>query len=291
VIELLQADIRVHVATKEMNLGRKIVPGTFFVFRDRNDADIDLKVTQVLNLHKCHSVPLETSFPLSGVVGPGSDSVSSIAKPEIAVVFGDQPNTSQFGSTWYVFEKVFRLPFTAISQRALSGDLSKYTAIVLPPGARVTSQLKEWVEGGGVAIGLGNSSLVGSEWIDLKASKLKDDKDPTELPGTIFMASLNPRSPLAFGYDTSKPIGVMVSGTSFYKTREEGGGAVLIGDTVRVLSGWSWPDELDALKDTVWVHDEPVGGGHAVWFAEDPTMRAMFPVTYRMLLNAVLLGR
>lgn len=291
IVELLQADVRVHVATKPLNAARSQTrAGTFFVFRDRNDHDVDSTVEQILMRHGCNSTPLNTSFPTEGVVGPGSESVVPLRKPEIAIVFGDQPSTSQFGSCWYVFDKVFKLPFTAISQRALGGDLSKYTAILMPPGARVTPQLKTWVQQGGVAIALGNSSVIGSEWIDLKESKLKDDKDPTELPGAIFKATLHPRSPLAYGYDPTKPIAVPLSGSTFYKRREEGGGVVLFGGAPQALSGWTWPDEMDALKDTVWLHDQPIGGGHVVWFAEDPTSRAMWPGTYKMLLNAVLMG-
>ena len=291
IIELLQAGVRVHVATKPMQVSSNVAAGTFFVFRDRNDADIEEKVTEVLNKHGSSSTPLETSFPTEGVVGPGSDSVGSLAKPEIAIVFGDQPGGTRYGSAWYVFEEVFKLPFTAIGQRALSGDLGKYTAIVFPPGARMTTQLKEWVQGGGVLIALGNSAVIGEGNVDLKRSLLKDDKEPTELPGAIFMARLHPRSPLAYGYDTTKPIAVPVSGDTFYKRREEGGGVVLLGDEPKALSGWTWPDETDALKDTVWLHDQPVGGGHIVWFAQDPTSRAMWPGTYKLLLNAVLMGR
>jgi hypothetical protein len=291
VFELLQAGVRVHVSTKPMTVSGTTVSGTFFVFRDRNEPGLDEKVTKVLNAHKCLSKKLDTSFPTEGTVGPGSDSVESLAKPNVAIVFGDQPSTTAFGSVWYVFEQVFELPFTAISQRALAGDLSEYTAIVLPRGARPTPQLKTWVQNGGVAIGLGNSALIGTEWIDLKRSKLKEDKEPTELPGAIFKASLHPRSPLAFGFDPAKPLAVPLSGSAFYKRREEGGGVVLFGDSPMALSGWTWPDETDALKDTVWLHDQPIGGGHAVWFAEDPTDRAMWPGTYKLLLNAVLLGR
>jgi hypothetical protein len=291
VTELLQADVRVHVATKSMKTGSDTTAaGTFFVFRDRNAEDIDGKVMEILRRHDCLAEPLNTSFPTEGVVGPGSESVVTLTKPEIAIVFGDQPSTSQFGSCWFVFDKVFKLPFTAISQRALAGDLSKYTAILMPAGARTTPQLKTWVQNGGVAIALGNSSVIGSDWIDLKESKLKDDKDPTELPGAIFKASLHPRSPLAYGYDPTKPIAVPLSGSTFYKRREEGGGVVLFGDAPQALSGWTWPDEMDALKDTVWLHDQPIGAGHVVWFAEDPTSRAMWPGTYKILLNAVLMG-
>lgn len=288
---LLHDGVRVHVATKPMTVDGSTLPqGTFFVFWDRNEPDAEKKLLETAMARHIATGPLNTSFPSEGVVGPGSDSVVPLTKPNIAIVFGDQPNGTRFGSAWFVFEKVFDLPFTAISQRALNGDLSTYTAIVLPPGARPTAQLKTWVQNGGVAIALGNSAFIGEDWIDIKPNKLKVDKDPTDLPGAIFRASLNPRSPLAYGYDTAKPVAVPVAGSTFYKRKEEGGGVVLLGDDPTVLSGWSWPDEQAAYKDTVWLHDEPLGRGHLVWFAQDPTDRAMWPGTYKMLLNAVLMG-
>ena len=290
-IELLQAGVHVHLAVKPMNVGGEVKAGTFFVFRDRNDPDIDKKIQEVLKKHGCNPRGLATSFPTEGVVGPGSDTVVSLAKPEIAVVFGDQPNGTQFGSAWFVLEKTLGLDFTAISQRALGGDLSKYTCIIAPQGARPTEQLKQWVQKGGCLVALGNNAVINDSYIDLKQSKLKDDKDPTELPGAIFLALLNPRSPLAFGYDASKPIAVPLSGSTFYKQKEAGGAAVFFDQNPRALSGWTWPDESEALQGTVWLHDQEMGQGHVVWFAEDPTSRAMWPGTYKLLLNAVLLGR
>ena len=291
-IELLQSGVRMSVATKEMTVdGQALSPGTFFIFRDRNVDPVDEKVTAILGRHGSIPIPLETSFPDTGVVGPGSDSVDSLDKPEIAIVFGDQPNGTRFGSAWFVFEKVFKLPFTAVSQRALSGDLDKYTAIVLPGGARTTPELKAWVQSGGTLISLGNGAVINKDWVDLEQSKLEDKKDPTDLPGAIFQAEFNPLSPLSYGYDASKPIGVPLSGSTFYRQRKEGGGALLLEGDPNALSGWTWPDEGDALKGTVWLHDQTMGRGHVVWFVEDPTSRAMWPSTYKMLLNAVLLGR
>ena len=293
-IDLLQAGVRVHQSSKEMDVdGRKLPAGTFFIFRDRNDDGIDDKVNRALLKRVPRSFPLDTSFPEEGVVGPGSGSVRGIAKPNIAIVFGDQPDGTRFGSVWFAFDKQFRLPYTPISQSALSGDLDEFTCIVMPGGARVTDELKEWVKGGGSLVVLGGSAVLGKDgMVKLEESKLEDDKSPTSLPGTIFAVSLNARSPLAYGYDAGKPLAVPVSGSRYYKEKPEGGAVALLGEEPHPLSGWVWPDEtLEALKGTVWLHDEPLGRGHVIWFAQDPTSRAMWPGTYKLLLNAVLLGR
>lgn len=291
--DLLNKGARLHVSTKPMTAnGNTLAAGTIFFFRDRNEQDIGFNIWDFVNKRGTFAIPLETSFSEEGVVGPGSDSVVPLTKPEIAIVFGDQPNGTQFGSAWFAFEKTFNLPFTAISQRTLNGDLDKYTCIILPRGGRPTDDLKKWVEGGGVLIALGNDSVIGKDnYIDLEKTKLKDGKEPTEIPGALFKAFLNPRSLLAYGYDLSKPIAVPVSGNTFYKKKEAGGGVVMLGDEPQVLSGWTWPDESEALKDTVWMHDQPMGRGHVVWFAEDPTDRAMWQGTYKLVLNAVLMGK
>ena len=293
-IDLLQAGVRVHQSTKAMDVdGRRLPAGTFFIFRDRNDDGIDEKVNLALLKRVPRSFPLDTSFPEEGVVGPGSGSVRSIAKPNVAIVFGDQPNGTRFGSVWFAFDQDFKLPYTPISQAALSRDLNEFTCIVMPGGARVTDGLKEWVSGGGSLVVLGGSAVLGDDgMVPLKESKLEDDKSPTSLPNAIFAVRLNPRSPLAYGYDAAKPLAVPVSGSRYYKEKPEGGAVALLGEEPQALSGWVWPDEtLEALKGTVWLHDEPVGRGHVVWFAQDPTSRAMWPGTHKFLLNAVLLGR
>ncbi|MCH7905094.1 MAG: hypothetical protein IH944_11105 [Armatimonadetes bacterium] len=295
VIELLQKGVRVHQATKEMQIDERTVPaGTFFVFRDRN-ADLEDEIVDSILFNRARNTePLDTSFPATGVVGPGSGSVRSLGKPNIAVVFGDQPNGTRFGGIWFALEQHFEIPFTPIGARALNGDLSEFTCIILPRSSySMSDNLKEWVTDGGSLVLFGGTSLLGEKgFFELERSKLEDDKNPPSLPGTVFAATLNPRSPLAYGYDTSLPFAVPVSGATYYKAKKEGGGVVLLGDEPKVVSGWVWPDEtITALKGTVWLHDEQVGRGHVVWFAQDPTSRAMWPGTYKLLLNAILLGR
>ncbi|MES1228213.1 MAG: hypothetical protein ABUL72_06040, partial [Armatimonadota bacterium] len=94
--------------------------------------------------------------------------------------------------------------------------------------------------------------------------------------------------------DAKIPIAVPLSGSRFYKAKAEGGSVVTFSNDEKVnklLSGWEWPDDTEKnLRGVVWLQDQPMGGGHLIWFAEDPTQRAMWPGLNRMLLNAILLG-
>jgi hypothetical protein len=189
------------------------------------------------------------------------------------------------------------MPFTPLSTNALSGDLSKYTCIVVPPGAGVslTQKLREWMGSGGCLVALGGLGWVtGAGLVELQPVS----GEHQDLPGSLFKAQLDPRSFLSAGYAApeSGPIdlAVPVEGNNFLKARKEGGSIVKFSEdekTIKLLSGWSWPEDTEkTLAGAVWLQDVPVGRGHAILFTYDPTARAMWPGLHRLLLNAMLIG-
>lgn len=306
-LHLLGEGIRMQVTSREMKVQGQIFPaGTFVIFNSANPSTDKNSIVEALKKwgsdFRGQVVALTTSYPDEGRYGPGSETVSTVKKPNVAVVFGDDSSTTDFGSAWFVLEQELRIPFTPLRKSVLAGDMSKYTCIIFPDGQydAPSDQLKAWVRSGGCAIILGGGRwAVGDKgFFKLDQVKLEKDKMPGSLPGSIFKAELDPRSFLSFGYphngDAKIPIAVPMSGNRFYKAKSEGGGAVVFSadDKVnKLLSGWEWPEDTEkSLRGVVWLHDEPMGGGHVIWFAEDPTQRAMWPGLNRMLLNAILLG-
>ncbi len=305
---LLSDGIRMQVTSRDMSVqGEKFPAGTFLIFKaaNRDDSDNDMIAPAINKWGETFSgeiVPLQTSYPDEGRQGPGSESVSSVRKPSIAVVFGDDSSTTDFGSAWFLLEKELKLPFTPLRKGVLGGDLSKYSCIVFPDGSydAPSDKLKEWIQNGGCAVILGGGRwAIGDKGLlKLDQVKLEKDKLPGGLPGSIFKAELDPRSFLSYGYphsgDAKIPIAVPLSGSRFFKAKPEGGSVVTFSSDTQVnklLSGWEWPDDTEKnLRGVVWLQDQPMGGGHVIWFAEDPTQRAMWPGLNRMLLNAILLG-
>jgi hypothetical protein len=56
-------------------------------------------------------------------------------------------------------------------------------------------------------------------------------------------------------------------------------------------AGFTFPDNTErALRNTALIVEEPVGRGHAVLFANDPTFRGWWRAFDRVLLNAIVLG-
>ncbi len=297
--DALNQDIHGSVTTKPMKLaGKRFAKGTFLFFCSHNDEELRQKLTEIGKSRHVHFVPLSTSFPDDDREGPGSGSVAALKRPNIAVVFGRGSELAQVGSIWYLMERVFKLPFTPLNSNALSGDLSRFTTIVLPGGSTssISANLKEWLNGGGALVALARPgwALGSTGLVELNKAK----GEPQGLPGSLFKARLDVRSFLSYGYETNPrgqtDLAVPMSGSDFFLSRKEGGSVVTLDPDEKVrklLSGWEYPDDTEKnLAGTVWLQDVPVGRGHAVLFFEDPTERAMWPGLYKMLLNSILLG-
>ncbi len=299
--DTMQRDVKVQVATRELRAGDEVIPrGSFLVFRDRNGDDLDRRIRSAEGKHGIRFRPLATAYPNSGEDAPGSYVVQPIKKPKVAIVFGDADWTSQFGAVWYLFERVFKLPFTPVRASALANNLKDFTCVIFPAGRNaITPKLREWIQAGGCAIALGSPNwMIGeSNFVKFDTAKL-GDKAPPSLPGTQFLATLDPDSFLAYGYANPSggriPLLVNVDGSTYYRPAKKGIGELLMPDdekAVRVLSGWSFEGETNrALAGTVWAHVQDVGQGKAVLFMDNPVERCMWPGLYKMLLNAVLFG-
>ena len=284
--DLLADGVKVSVATADMNLGdQKITKGSFVIFALRNPEETAMLINKATFSRGSEVTPLTTSYPESGREGPGNR-LAGLRAPNIGVVFGNGANMTGVSGTWFTLEQEFKLPFVSLGTNALGTPaIRDYTAIIAPSGSGAlgNSKVKEWVREGGVLVVYGeNPSGVAS---------FTGSSETRAIPGAIFQAVLDKRSLLASGYDGER-IAVPVDGDSFFKARKEGGGVVKFADddTSKHLTGWMWGEETEkAIKGTVWLHDEPLGRGHIIWFAQDPCERAMWPGLHKLLLNSLIL--
>ncbi len=284
--DLLAKGVKASVANADMNLqNQKIRKGDFIIFSLRNSASLKEAISETESDRGVQFESLATSYPESGREGPGNR-LAGLRAPNIGVVFGNGANMTGVSGTWFTLEQEFKLPFVSLSTNALSTPaIRDYTAIIAPSGSNALSntKVKDWVREGGVLVVYGeNPSGVAS---------FTGSSETRAIPGSIFQAVLDKRSLLASGYDSDR-IAVPVDGDSFYKARKEGGGVVKFADddTPKHLTGWTWGEESEkAVKGSVWLHDEPLGRGHIIWFAQDPCERAMWPGLHKLLLNSLIL--
>ncbi|MEZ0324331.1 MAG: M14 family zinc carboxypeptidase [Fimbriimonas sp.] len=297
--EMASQGIRVLSSNQPFNANEAAYPkATFLLLNERNEPGYQAKASAIAAKHHSTLLPLSTQYPGEGRYGAGSGYMSPIVKPNIAVVFGNPGSLGQVGALWYLIEQQFKLPFTPITTGALSGDLSKFTSIVVPAGSGATAsaKLREWVSAGGCLVVLDQITwaLGATNFVELE--KIKGE--PQGLPGSLFRAELDPRSFLSYGFPAPKEgkieLAVPISGNTFYQPKKTGGSIITLPADEKVkklLTGWEFENETEKLlANTVWLQDVSVGRGHVILFTEDPTNRAMWPGLNKLLLNAIILG-
>jgi hypothetical protein len=291
VIDLLNQGVNGMVTNRTMKIDGKEYPrGTFIFLRARNGAGYADKVRETAKRYGAKVELLGTSYPDSGRQGPGSESVSALNAPKIGVVFGNNERLADVGAIWYLMDRVWKLPYTPLrADNIRQSTLSKLTAILVPSDVTVSSDaVKTWVREGGTIISLGDGGTLSA--FNAGAGSGTGDG----IPGGIFRAQLNPNSSLSYGYawdgKGTIPVSVPVGGFQFFGSNSNSVVKFAEGSETKLLSGWAWPDETEkALAGTAWLQESRLGAGRVVGFLYDPTDRAMWPGTYRMILNAILM--
>jgi hypothetical protein len=114
---------------------------------------------------------------------------------------------------------------------------------------------------------------------------------PQYLPGSHFDVVLDRTHWLTSGYDRPR-VTVMLEGDTFLTLSKEGANVGVFPSTGKLhRAGWAWPENTERLlRNTAYLIDEPVGGGHVVLFANEPMFRGWWRALDKLVLNAVLLG-
>ena len=98
----------------------------------------------------------------------GSGNVVRVIQPKVALLWDEPTSSYSAGNTRFVIERQFDYPVTAMRVSTLArGDLSRYHVLIMPEaypeygpalGEKTIAKLKDWVERGGVLIGVGTAS-------------------------------------------------------------------------------------------------------------------------------------
>jgi hypothetical protein len=123
------------------------------------------------------------------------------------------------------------------------------------------------------------------------AKPVKKPTEPIELAGSSFLAKLDRKHYLTYGYDADSVV-VMKSGDAFFRPSKEGANVVTFNaDGQLTVAGFVWENNTEELlRGTSYLIDEPTGGGQVIMFAEDPNFRFLWRTTSQMFMNAVLLS-
>jgi hypothetical protein len=191
-IRLLKQNFRVSVATKPLNAaGRNFPRGTFVVRVTRNQPAIHQAVEKLANELGLTVYGANTGFQDVGDTGIGSEYVSSLQAPKIAIVADEAVSQPSYGSLWWTLDR-YKIEFTPMTINSIrSGGLKNYTVLIMPDGGASryfsalgsggVTTLKTWVNNGGTLITMRGSSVFAAlKDVGLTSSKLvgsDDDED------------------------------------------------------------------------------------------------------------------
>ncbi|HUR92643.1 MAG TPA: M14 family zinc carboxypeptidase [Gemmatimonadaceae bacterium] len=122
-------------------------------------------------------------------------------------------------------------------------------------------------------------------------SPLASNATPVGLPGSHFDVVLDRTHWLTQGYDVSR-LTVMMEGSTFLKLSRRGANVAVFPAQGKLhRAGFIWPDNTERfLRNTAYVIEEPIGGGHLVAFAGEPWFRGWWRALDKLVMNAIVLG-
>ena len=310
--QLLKSGVKVRFAEKPFTLdGKKYDRGTLIIIKTGNPANWNLLANDACKKYNVQAVAVETGFMDKGI-DFGSPDVKVINSDfKVAMLAGDQTSSLGAGEVWHFFEQQLDFPLTLINAADIGrANLKNFQALILPNGnyrglsdKAVSDKLKDFVRGGGKIIAIDNAvSALGSDLgIKSRDDKQEDKGDYAALkkyadrenqsltgsvPGAIYKLELDNTHPLAFGYP------------DYYFTLQQGSGQfefIKDGWNVGVMkkdayvAGFVGSKVKPKIKDALLLGVQDFGGGHIIYFAEDPLFRSFWENGKLLLCNAVFL--
>ena len=325
---LLQREFRVAVGNREFEAGGRDWPrGTFIVRTSRNSASLHDSLQAMAVRHGVQVHAVNSAMTERSQFGIGDGEVTPLMLPRIAIVGDDGVTQTSFGALWWTLERRYGMPFTHLGWNRL-GDLSRFNVLIIPEAsAGVLTQrlgkgeaLREWIAGGGTLITYGGASdWVAREDVGLTSARRRsrtsesapDSSRPTRagtelvgvtspgadtttiesFPGGHYDVVVDRTHWLTAGHSAPR-LTALASGRGVLGLAKTGTNVLVFAPTGPLLrAGFTFPGNTErALRNSALVIEEPIGDGHVVLFANDPTFRGFWRALDRVLLGAIVLG-
>lgn len=165
----LRADLKILTANKPFKqTGRLFPSGSLILMVKHNPASIHETVAKLAAASGAHVVPTNTSWVDDGI-DFGSNNVSTLRKPAIAMLWDSPVSSLSAGQTRFVLERQYGYPVTVLRAPALAtADLNRFHVLIFPDSGSASGygsaispaaqdRIKAWVRAGGVVIGVGSA--------------------------------------------------------------------------------------------------------------------------------------
>ena len=314
-LDLLEADVDVKVAKEPFEMdGKAFGYGSLFIPL-RNQRDKAEAIHGILARGMSGGLAPVTpvsSFRTDKGIDLGSNSLVNIRKPGILLVAGRGIDTYAAGSIWHLLDVYHDYPVTLVEPYQLQGlDLSLYTALVLPGGSKtvypdeIVEKINAWVRQGGSLVCLASAGkwAIESNLVSLKLkvpekpeniqrqpyATASDNRALQDIKGAIFQTEIDVTHPVGYGYSKSS-LPVFIQRTEFLQPSGNAYQSPLVLTENPLLAGYASEENLELMKGSAAVAVEVRGKGSVTLFAIDPTFRAYWRGTEKLLLNAILFG-
>ncbi|QMW05656.1 M14 metallopeptidase family protein [Spirosoma foliorum] len=320
---LLKQKVRVRAAEKQFEVEGKTYPsGTLIITRTGNERlgdRLGSVVMQAVSQAGAEVVAVQTGFVTTGS-DFGSDYVTGLKAPRVAVVLGDGTPPPSAGEVWHFFDQELNYPITLLDMNTLGNvEWNKLDVLILPTNynygrflnERVLTAIKEWVRTGGKLIAMERAAafLAGKDGFALKekedkpADKDKAKKDNTtdsiklyadrertaisdDIPGSIYRVNIDTSHPLGFGL-TGGYYALIQNAFNFDFLKDGWNVGYLKGDNY--VAGFSGKNAKEKLKNTLLMGVQNYGRGSIVYLADDPLFRGFWYNGKLLFSNAVFM--
>ncbi|GAB3570852.1 M14 family metallopeptidase [Spirosoma luteolum] len=317
---LLKQKVRVRVAEKPFELEGKTYPtGTLIVTRGNNEhlgARLDALIRAEATRTGADMTPVQSGFVAKGS-DFGSDFVTALKAPRVALVVGEGTLPPAAGEVWHYFDRELQYPVSLLDGNSLGNtEWNRFDVLVLPTNYnygrflndRVLTQLKDWIRGGGKLIALERATafLAGKDGFDLKEKagtdskaskgalidslKLYADRERSaisdETPGSIYRVTMDSSHPLGFGLADGY-YSLVQNAYNFDFLKEGWNVGYLKNDNY--VAGFTGRNAKNKLKNTLLMGVQSMGRGNIVYLADDPLFRGFWYGGKLLFGNAVFM--
>jgi hypothetical protein len=308
---LLQQGIRVRCATKPFQLAdQQFELGAIIVNRADNHrlgAKLDQIVGAAAQRHNVSVMHSYTGFSAQGS-DLGSSAFALVAKPEVAILYGEGVDENAYGHAWHFFEQELEYPLTPLPWDKLERlPLHDFTTLVLAGGnynwtdAQMEA-LRKWLEGGGrlIAFDAGARALADKEGFALQSKEApkKEGNDPLPfharerdgasdmLPGAILKTKVDNTHPLAYGLKTQ--YFSLKTSAEAYQMPENADCPIYVEEGYQHY-GFIGARVKPRLPKSPIAALQSVGDGEVVFFVDNPLFRGFWQQGKLLFANALFL--
>ena len=240
-------------------------------------------------------------------IGFGSNSFTTIKKPNIGLIVGSGVRAYDAGEIWHLFDTRYEIPITKIDIKNLNRvNLSQYTHVILPSysGTNLSiTKIQDFLKSGGNLIAyrssinwLERNKFINIDFIknDMSAKNVSfEDRSKFSgaqvIGGAIFETKIDNSHPINFGFHNDV-LPTFRNNTIFMKPEKNSYNNPIKYTKNPLLSGYISNDNLEILKQSVPFKIKRFSSGKIFLFTDNTNFRAFWYGTNRLLMNAIYMS-